>query len=158
MDKAEKIGITAILSAIFAWLGLVAVPFLLLVSLNIIDYATGLVAAKYRSEKISSYRSFKGIAKKVCMWLLIVVGGVLDWLITYAAQNIGFDIGVSFLVAIIVAVWLMCNEIISILENMIDIGVKLPPFLMLLAERIKGGVEKAAEPPDVTELNKDKDE
>lgn len=158
MDKAEKIGITAILSAIFAWLGLVAVPFLLLVSLNIIDYATGLVAAKYRSEKISSYRSFKGIAKKVCMWLLIVVGGVLDWLITYAAQNIGFDIGVSFLVAIVVAVWLMCNEIISILENMIDIGVKLPPFLMLLAERIKDGVEKAAEPPDVTELNKDIDE
>ena len=154
MDKAEKIGITAILSAIFAWLGLVAVPFLLLVSLNIIDYATGLVAAKYRSEKISSYRSFKGIAKKICMWLLIVVGGVLDWLITYAAQNIGFDIGVSFLVAIVVAVWLMCNEIISILENMIDIGVKLPPFLMRLAERIKGGVEKAAELPE----DKDKDE
>ena len=80
MDKAEKIGITAILSAVFAWFGLVAVPFLLLASLNIIDYATGLVAAKYRSEKISSYRSFKGIAKKICMWLLIVVGGVLDWL------------------------------------------------------------------------------
>lgn len=148
MDKAEKIGITAILSAVFAWFGLVAVPFLLLVSLNIIDYATGLVAAKYRSEKISSYRSFKGIAKKVCMWLLIVVGGVLDWLVTYAAQNIGIDIGVSFLVAIVVAVWLMCNEIISILENMIDIGVKLPPFLMHLAERIKGEFEKAAEPPE----------
>ena len=61
---------------------------------------------------------------------------------------IGIDIGVSFVVAIIVAVWLMCNEIISILENMIDIGVKLPPFLMRLAERIKGEVEKAAELPE----------
>ena len=157
MDKAEKIGFTAIFSAIFAWLGIVAVPFLLLVTLNIIDYATGLVAAKYRSEKISSYRSFKGIAKKICMWLLIAVGGVLDWLITYAAQNIGIDIGVSFVVAIIVAVWLMCNEIISILENMLDIGVRLPPFMVKIAERIKGEVEKAAELPEVTELNKDKD-
>ena len=57
MDKLEKIGFTALLSALFAWLGVVAVPFLLLVLLQLIDYGTGLAAAKYRSEKISSYKS-----------------------------------------------------------------------------------------------------
>lgn len=145
MDKLEKIGVTALLSALFAWLGVVAVPFLLLVLLQIIDYATGLVAAKYRSEKISSYKSFRGIVKKVCMWLLVVVGGVMDWLITYAANNIGLPIKVSFVCAIVVCAWLMCNEIISVLENMIDIGVKLPPFMMKLAKRIKGDIEKKAD-------------
>ena len=45
MDKLEKIGFTALLSALFAWLGVVAVPFLLLVLLQIIDYGTGLAAA-----------------------------------------------------------------------------------------------------------------
>ncbi len=77
MDKLEKVGFTALLSALFAWLGVVAVPFLLLVLLQFkfIDYGTGLAAAKYRSEKISSYKSFRGIVKKVCMWLLVVVGG-----------------------------------------------------------------------------------
>lgn len=145
MDKLEKIGVTAILSSLFAWLGVVAVPFLLLVLLQIIDYATGLVAAKYRSEKISSYKSFRGIVKKVCMWLLVVVGGVMDWLITYAANNIGLPIKVSFVCAIVVCAWLMCNEIISVMENMIDIGVKLPPFMMKLAKRIKGDIEKKAD-------------
>lgn len=145
MDKLEKIGITALLSALFAWLGIIAVPFLLLVLLQLIDYGTGLAAAKYRSEKISSYKSFWGIVKKVCMWLLVVVGGVMDWLITYAANNIGIQIGVSFVCAIVVCAWLMCNEIISVLENMIDIGVKMPPFLLKLAKRIKGDIEKRAD-------------
>ncbi len=39
----------------------------------------------------------------------------------------------------------MCNEVISVLENMIDIGVKLPPFLLKLAQRIKGNIEKKAD-------------
>ena len=85
MDKLEKIGFTALLSALFAWLGIVAVPFLLLVLLQLIDYGTGLAAAKYRSEKISSYKSFRGIVKKICMWLLVVVGGVMDWLAAWGA-------------------------------------------------------------------------
>ena len=38
----------------------------------------------------------------------------------------------------------MCNEVISVLENMIDIGVKLPPFLMKLAKRIRSDIEKKA--------------
>ena len=145
MDKLEKIGFTALLSALFAWLGVVAVPFLLLVLLQLIDYGTGLAAAKYRSEKISSYKSFQGIVKKICMWLLVVVGGVMDWLVTYAANNIGLELEVSFVCAIVVCAWLMCNEVISVLENMIDIGVKLPPFLMKLAKRIKGEIEKKAD-------------
>ena len=141
MDKAEKIGITAILSAVFAWFGLVSVPFLLLVSLNIIDYATGLVAAKYRSEKISSYRSFKGIAKKICMWLLIAVGGIMDWLLAYAGGALGLS-PLPAAAATLVCVWLMCSEVISVLENMKDIGVKLPGFLMRLAENIRSKADK----------------
>ena len=79
------------------------------------------------------------------MWLLVVVGGVMDWLVTYAANNIGIQLKVSFVCAIVVCAWLMCNEIISVLENMIDIGVKLPPFLMKLAKRIRGDIEKKAD-------------
>ena len=152
MDKLEKIGVTALLSALFSWLGLVAVPFLLLVLLQIIDYATGLCAAKYRDEAISSYRSIKGIIKKVCMWLLVVVGGVLDWIITYAAENAGISLGVSFVVACVVCVWLMVNEIISILENMTDIGVQFPPFLLKIAQHIKAKSEEKGD------INTDEDD
>lgn len=148
MDKLEKVGITVLGTALFSWLGLVAVPFLLLVMLQIIDYATGLCAAKYRSEKISSYKSFRGIVKKICMWLLVVVGGVLDWIVTYAAENMGINLGVSFVVACVVCVWLMVNEIISILENMTDIGVQFPPFLLKIAQHIRSKSEETGNGSD----------
>lgn len=150
MDKIEKIGITALLAGLFQWLGMLTIPLLLLVLLQLIDYGTGLAAAKYRQEAISSYKSFRGIVKKVCMWLLVAVGGVLDLLISYAGENVGISFR-SIIVAVVVCVWLMCNEIISILENMTDIGVKLPPFLMKLAKRIQSDIEKQAEGEDDNE-------
>ena len=38
----------------------------------------------------------------------------------------------------------MVNEIISILENLVDIGVDLPPFLMPVVKYIKKQVEDKA--------------
>lgn len=143
MDKI-KAAFIAFCSALAGWLGILAVPVGVLVVCNIIDYTTGLIAAPYRGKKIDSYRSFRGIAKKVCMWLLVAVGAMLDWLVLYAGDTIGISIPVNFLIACIVAVWLIANEIISILENMADIGVKIPPFLMPLVKNIKKQVEEKA--------------
>lgn len=46
--------------------------------------------------------------------------------------------------ATVVAVWLVVNEIISILENMIDIGVDMPPFLLPIVKYIKKKTEETA--------------
>lgn len=143
MDKV-KIMVIAVMSAFMSWLGILALPVLLLVTCNLIDYFTGLCAAKYRSEGISSYKGIRGIVKKVCMWLLIVVGAVVDSLLNYGAEYIGLGITIPFVVATVVAVWLIVNEIISILENMVDIGVEMPPFLLPLVKNIKAQVEEKA--------------
>ena len=143
MDKV-KVTVIAVISALMSWLGVLTVPVLLLVGCNIIDYATGLCAVKYRNDSISSYKSIRGIIKKVCMWLLVVVGVFMDILIQYAVSTAGVDLAVPFVVATIVAVWLVVNEIISILENMIDIGVKMPPFLMPVVKYMKKQVEDKA--------------
>ncbi len=139
-----KTAVTAFFSALAGWLGILAIPVLVLVICNLIDYATGLAAAKYRNEPVSSYKGLRGIIKKVCMWLLIGVGAMVDWLIIYAGSTIGITLPISFLIACIVAVWLIVNEIISILENMVDIGVSIPPFLMPLVRNIKKQVEDKA--------------
>lgn len=128
-----------------SWLGILYVPMLILILCNVIDYGTGLCAAKYRDETIKSYKSIRGIAKKVCMWLLVAVGAMLDWLLNYAVETVGIAIGLNFVVASIVAVWLIANEIISILENVKDIGAPLPPFLMKIASNIKSQAENKAE-------------
>lgn len=147
MEKISKIKaiIITIFIIVFNWLGILAVPVFILVGCNVIDYATGLAAAKYREEAVSSYKGIKGIIKKVCQWLLIVVGAMLDCLIQYAADYIGIGIQIPFIVATVVAVWLITNEMISIVENMVDIGAPIPAFLLPLIKGIKRATEAKAE-------------
>ena len=140
MDKVKAAFIAAF-SAIFGWLGILAVPVLILAGLNVTDYITGIVASKRRNEQVTSDKGLWGIVKKVGMWILVVIGWAMDVLINYAGQYVGLTIKLPFVVATIVAVWLICNEIISILENLLDIGVAIPPFLLPLARMIKGQVE-----------------
>lgn len=142
--KAQSLA-TIVISAVMDFLGVLAIPVLLMVGCNIIDYITGLAASKYRDEQISSYKGIRGIIKKVCMWLLVVVGAVVDELIKYAAQTMGMDFKIPYIVATLVSVWITVNEIISILENVVDIGVALPPFLMPIVKRIKKEVEDVGE-------------
>ena len=143
-----KIIVTGIFAALTARLGALAAPVYILICLNMADYATGFVAAPYRGEPRSSQVGFRGIAKKVCMWLLVALGGVLDWLMAYAMETIGIQLTFHFMVAALVAVWLICNEIISILENIGDIGVELPPVLMRLVRWVKVAAEDKAKVPD----------
>lgn len=147
MDNLQKIKAAFVVAftAINAWLGLISVPFYILVGLNIFDYITGIVAAPYRKEKIESYKGFRGIAKKMCMWLLVILGMVMDYMITFASANMGIQLSFTCLVAVAVVVWLISNELISILENISDIGVPLPEFLMNLAKLMKDKTQSTIE-------------
>lgn len=147
MKKMEQVTyikafFTAVFAVISSLLGVLTVPVVLMVLCNVIDYATGLMAAPFRKDDINSYKSIRGIAKKVSMWLLVVVGAIIDQLILYAADTVGFKAPFTFLVACVVSVWIVCNELISILENIKDMGVKIPAFLQPLVEKIKSQVEE----------------
>lgn len=76
------------------------------------------------------------------MWLLVVVGAIIDELLLYAATTIRKPMPVTFLIACVVAMWLICNEIISILENIQDMGVNIPAFLQPLVKHIRSQVEE----------------
>lgn len=143
--KTAKAVCVAAFGLLSSWLGVLAIPVYVLVSCNIMDYITGLAAAHRRNQKVSSYVGVLGIAKKVCMWLLIAVGAVVDWLLLYCGANLGFEIHLPMLAASLVAVWLIINEIISILENIGDIGVPLPGFLTKIVQGLKSKIEGAEE-------------
>lgn len=145
MNVNYKFIFTAAFGFLSSLLGVLAMPVLLVVLCNIIDYATGLMASPYRSQDINSYKSIRGIGKKICMWLLIVVGAIIDQTLLYASDTVGIRMPFTFLVACIVALWIICNEIISILENVKDMGVKIPGFLEPLVRIIKSQVEEMGE-------------
>lgn len=151
MKKMEQAtAIKAIFTAIFAFLsallGDLALPVILMVVASVIDYCTGLAAAPYRKDGgISSYKSIRGIIKKVCMWLMVVVGAIVDFMISYAADTVGIETHFTFLVACIVAIWIICNELISILENIKDTWVNIPSFWEPIIKNIQSQVTKEAE-------------
>ena len=147
MNKVNTIkgvfaSIMGVLNSIF---GLLAIPIVLMVICNIIDYATGILASKFRGQEISSYKGIKGITKKIGMWLLVVVGAIIDELIVYSVAQLGLVCPFAFMIACVVALWIICNEIISILENLKDMEVPLPDFLMKLTKNIKSQIEAKTE-------------
>lgn len=146
MEQATyiKAAFTAVFAFLSSLLGILALPIMLMVTCNVIDYITGLMATPYRKQDINSYKSIRGVKKKVSMWLLVVVGAVMDQLIKYACETVGYESPASFLVACIVVIWIICNEIISILENVKDMGVAVPSFLEPLARNIKTQIEDRA--------------
>lgn len=121
---------------------ILVVPALLLVLSNVIDYVTALIAVKMQGKQWDSSVGIKGIFKKVLMWLLVVVGVIFDELITYASETVGIKAPFAFLISSIVAIWLICNELISILENVKACGVNLPPFLEPLIKATQTDVEE----------------
>lgn len=141
--------IMGVLNSIF---GILAIPIVLLVACNLIDYATGILASKYRGQEISSYKGMRGITKKIGMWLLILVGAIMDKLIVYSVAQLGLVCPFSFMIAAVVAIWIICNELISILENLKDMEVPLPGFLLQVTCNIKSQIEKKADLPQKEEI------
>ena len=139
--KGIQATVVLIFTTLTAWLGHLAIPMYVLVACNVVNYLTGLMAAPHRGEHPNSYKGFNGIAKKICMWILVGVGAMIDVLITYAAEQVSPGFMEPFIVAIVVAIWLAFNEMISILENIRDIGVVLPPFLLKLVKMLKKKTE-----------------
>lgn len=143
MNTLTKTTITAVIAAISLFLQDLAPPVFLLVCAMIIDYITGLMAAPHRADPVSSERGMAGIKKKAGMLLLVLVGLILDVLVLHIRESFHLDCVWPFAVSAMVAVWLTANELISILENVRDMGVPLPPFLLSLIKNIQGKTEKS---------------
>ena len=143
--NAIKGMIASTIGVLNSLLGMLTIPVLLLVICNVIDYITGVLASKFRGQQISSYKGIRGIAKKIAMWVLIIVGAILDVLMKYSIEQLGVKCLCQFMIAAIVAVWIVCNEIISILENLKDMEVPMPDFLIRVTQNVKSQIETKVE-------------
>lgn len=103
-----------------------------------------------RGQKVSSRTGLKGIIKKLGLPLLVVVGVIVDVVLAFGADTLGWNLPFSYLVSCIVCLWLLANELISILENIADTGVAIPPFLKSIVEWVK---KKSA--PEIDATNSD---
>ena len=151
MEKAEGITIQAVLSAALAalsvYMGAMLVPLIILTVAMIIDYGTGMAAAWKKSD-LSSKKGVAGIVKKVGYLVLVCVGMLVDWLIFCGLETFSAGESYKFSFGLLVAIWLIINELISILENLGTIGVPVPNFLIKVIKRLKITAEKTTESED----------
>ena len=140
-NKEMKMFISAAFAGLMYYLGIIAVPIMVLIVAMVVDYITGMSAAWYNSE-LSSKKGIKGIVKKVSYLALVVVAMIIDWLISCGLQQINIDMTYSVFFAVLVAVWLIINELISILENLSRTGVPIPTFLNKIINKLKSTVEE----------------
>ena len=146
-NKEMQMFISAAFAGLMYYLGIVAVPIMMLIFAMIVDYITGMSAAWYNSE-LSSKKGIKGIVKKVSYLALVVVAMIIDWLISQGLQQINVDLHYSVFFAVLVAVWLIINELISTLENLSRLGVPIPSFLKKIINRLKTTVDESEEKKD----------
>lgn len=136
-----KIFIVGTTSAFLSSLGLLALPLSLLAICNVADWITGIMAASYTGESVTSKRSLKGITTKIAMYFLVFVGFAIDILINYVSSNFGVELLLPNIVACIVATWLVLHELLSITENCLALGIEVP-FLNPFINLIKGKIEQ----------------
>ena len=139
--NAIKTAITVFFASFVAYFSNVVTPLIILLAVVICDYITGIVKA-YTTHTLSSRIGFTGIIKKLSYFIVVAVGMVCDYLISSGLKQINTNIGDLSIVSIIVIIWLIINELLSILENLSEIGVPLPTFLKKLLERLLVVTEK----------------
>ena len=97
----------------------------------VIDYVTGVMAAVV-DHKLSSEVGFKGIFKKVLIFLLVGIGHILD---THV-------IGSGSVLRTAVIFFYLCNEGVSLIENAAHLGLPIPEKLKSVLEQLHDRAEK----------------
>lgn len=141
MEKVLQAVFTAAVTAICAYMQVLALPLIVLLVVMIIDYLTGISEA-WHSKQLNSRIGLIGIVKKVGYIMLVAVGIVVDYLISSAFVAAGLTFDTGFVVGLLVTIWLIINELISILENLSQLGVPMPGFLKKLVQRLKNTVNE----------------
>jgi toxin secretion/phage lysis holin len=105
-----------------------------LIAFVVIDYVTGVMAAVV-DHKLSSEVGFKGIFKKVLIFLLVGIGHILD---THV-------IGSGSVLRTAVIFFYLSNEGVSLIENAAHLGLPIPEKLKSVLEQLHDRAEKEEE-------------
>ena len=136
-DKANLIG-AAIVSGVH-W-----PVFALFLALNIVDYIYGLMKAR-ATDTLSSAKGAKGVAKKFSYWVIIALAFGVSVVLIDLGTVIGIDIGFLQLIGWFTLAVYILNELTSIVENMVALGVDVPEILVRGLAAARTAVDEAGD-------------
>lgn len=114
------------------------VSIIILIIAMVLDYISGIIKS-YETNTLSSKIGAKGIIKKFSYFLVIVISFIIDFILCNYTLN---EINLYYpIVSEIIIAWFVINEIISILENVSEIGVPLPKFIINITSHLKNNLD-----------------
>lgn len=125
--------IQLIFTAIGGWLGYFLGGFdgllYALIAFVVVDYVTGVMCAA--DKKLSSEVGFKGICRKVLIFLLVGIANILDLQV----------IGTGSVLRTAVIFFYISNEGVSLLENAAHLGLPIPEKMKAVLEQLHDRAE-----------------
>lgn len=135
---------SAVMTAGAAIWGGHALWFLCFLLLNGADYLFGVWKAQ-KTGTLSSAKGAEGIKKKVSYWVVIGIAFMVGYVLTDVGQVLGLDLRFMQLIGwFTLAVYLM-NELTSIVENLVVLGVEVPQVLVKALAVAKNMVNEQGE-------------
>lgn len=151
IDKYNAIvgAAVTIMTAVFGIYWYIFAAYLLL---NILDWLTGWYKANRKHEE-SSKVGLKGALKKLGYWAVILVAFVIaEVFVSLGNDVLGVNLTFLTMIGWFTLAMLLVNEARSILENLVEIGYKVPEIL-IKGLAITGKMIEAAEHIETTKDN-----
>jgi len=101
--------------------------------MSFIDIATGILKA-FKNKRLRSRNAMYGYARKIGMFLAIIVANVVDQVLNLNGVFAGASV-----------MWYIANEALSILENLNQMGVKVLPGLSNKLHVVQAELKKQGE-------------
>ena len=142
--KAAVAAFCGALTALWGWFGWVVVAWVVCM---VIDYAAGSAAA-LRAGEWSSKSARDGIWHKLGSVVAVMVAAILDTVIGHLLANLpGVELPFTYTVLLcpVVLVWYILTEMGSIVENVGEMGAKVPAFLKNIIAVLHTGVEESGD-------------
>ena len=148
MDKLLEVkktvtALMAALSAFLGWMGWLVV--LYAVSMGI-DYLTGSALAAKNGDW-QSQKAREGLWHKAGSILAVIVAALADFLLGLVLKNLPLRLPFTYTVLLcpVVLVWYILTEMGSIVENVGEMGAKVPAFLKNIIAVLHTGVEESGD-------------
>lgn len=153
--------IQAVTAAGIAWLsarlGILLPVLCVLLTAMVLDYITGMLASKKEALEHpedpaygwSSRRGAEGIIKKVGYMCIIAAAMIVDYIILSVAVQAGIEVALKAFFGLLVAVWYILNELLSIIENAGRMGAPVPDWLAKYVAVLKNKIDAQADPDEV---------
>lgn len=158
--RAFYITIQAAATAAIAWLsarlGILLPVLCVLLTAMVLDYITGMLASKREALEHpddpaygwSSRRGAEGIIKKVGYLCIIAAAMIVDYIILSVAAQAGIEVALKAFFGLLVAVWYILNELLSIIENAGRMGAPVPDWLAKYVAVLKNKIDAQADPDE----------